>query len=169
MPIALRDRLRPDSIAEFRRAAAERFLDGEAAAAAARRTAAIYLWGYAAEMTIKAAYFSLIGHRAAQTITRQDLDGAKAIAIKTHKVSWSHPGNLHNVAAWAELLVTVRSLSPQSSYSSPAFGPEVQNCCRTVSKLWSEQLRYHKNVAYRHEVHRMRATVVWLLDRSSQL
>ena len=50
MPKPLLSRLQPDSIAEFRAAARQRFLDGEVAAANDRRTVAVYLWGYAAEM-----------------------------------------------------------------------------------------------------------------------
>ena len=60
MPRGLRARCQPDSIREFRAAARQRFQDGLTAAAGERRTAAIYLWGYAAEMTLKAAYFALL-------------------------------------------------------------------------------------------------------------
>lgn len=73
MPRPLLTRLQPDSIAEFRAAAGQRFLDGEAAAAGNRRTAAIYLWGYAVEMIIKAAYFQVDGFSERQTILPSDL------------------------------------------------------------------------------------------------
>jgi len=169
MPKPLLDRLRPDSIAEFRLAASERYRDGEAAATNDRRTAAIYLWGYAAEMTIKAAYFSIASFRPTQNITRQDLDSAKTIAIKQHQVNWTNPRSLHNVAAWAELLIKIRPLSPLTSYGNANFGAEVQTKCRVVQVLWSEQLRYHKNVAYQHEVDQMKEAVDWLLNRSLSL
>src|SRR6202008_2021190 len=61
MPRRLIDRCQPDSIREFRASARQRYEDGLALAGAGNRTAAIYLWGYVAEMTLKAAYFSLFG------------------------------------------------------------------------------------------------------------
>ena len=76
MPKPLLDRLQPDSIAEFRLAAQQRFLDGEIAGDRDRRTAAIYLWGYAVEMLLKAAYFEVDGFPERQPILIQDLKNA---------------------------------------------------------------------------------------------
>ena len=62
MPQRLLDRCSlDDSIREYRAAARQRFDDALAMALQWRRTGAIYLWGYTAEMILKAAYFSLIG------------------------------------------------------------------------------------------------------------
>ncbi len=69
MPRRLIDRCQPDCIREFRLAARQRFDDALVLAASGRRTGAIYLWGYTAEMTLKAAYFSLIGMAETDTIT----------------------------------------------------------------------------------------------------
>ena len=38
-----------------------------------------------------------------------------------------------------------------------------------LEHLWSESLRYHKNVAYRHEVRRVKNAVEWLLVHSTLL
>ncbi len=59
MPRRLLDRCNDDSLREFRAAARQRFNDALVLAANGRRTGAIYLWGYAVEMTLKAAYFSM--------------------------------------------------------------------------------------------------------------
>jgi hypothetical protein len=69
MPRRLLDRCNPDSIQEYRAAARERFHDGLAMAGRGRRTGAIYLWGYAAEMFLKAAYFSVIGTPETRSLT----------------------------------------------------------------------------------------------------
>jgi hypothetical protein len=61
VPRRLLQRCSDDSIREDRAAAQRRFDDRIALAANGRRTGAIYVWGYALEMTVKAAYFSLIG------------------------------------------------------------------------------------------------------------
>ncbi len=59
MPKNLIQRLRHDSVAEFEAAALTRFQDGIELEARGRPLAAIYLWGYSAEMTLKAALFSI--------------------------------------------------------------------------------------------------------------
>jgi hypothetical protein len=77
MPVELPQRCNPDSIAEFRRAAKQRYFDGLELATNNRRTAAIYLWGYTAEMLLKAAYFELIGFAEMKPIQLADLQTAK--------------------------------------------------------------------------------------------
>lgn len=69
MPRRLLQRCQPDSIAEFRSASRQRYDDGLSLAIQGRRTGAIYLWGYAIEMTLKAAYFSFIGKGVRDPIT----------------------------------------------------------------------------------------------------
>jgi hypothetical protein len=168
MPRSLRDRCRPDSICEFFAAAQERYVDGMKAAAADRRTAAIYLWGYAAEMTLKAAYFRVIGFHDLQAITLAHLSTAANHGIAL-QIAWPPQGRLHNVRAWAELLVKTRALTPAAAYASPSFGLEIQRRGRWIEVVWSETLRYHKNIAYPYEVRRIREAAEWLLANASQL
>lgn len=163
MPKRLLDRCQPDSICEFRAAARQRSRDALALVASERRTAAIYLWGYAAEMTLKAAYYNAIGFTESQHITVADLHAAKATA-PSMGVTWS--GNLHDIGAWAELLVATRATVPGIAYSVPHFGSEVVSRARRIQLLWSEILRYHKNVAYVHEVEDVQASAQWLLSHS---
>jgi hypothetical protein len=47
------------TIREFRAAAGLRYREGQRLALTGNRLTAIYLWGYAAEMLLKAAYFRL--------------------------------------------------------------------------------------------------------------
>jgi len=168
MPRSLRDRCLPDSIAEFRAASRERYVDGIAAAAHGRRTAAIYLWGYAAEMTVKAAYFELIGFKSRQWIAPTDLAGAVNKGIQL-QISWPKPGRWHNVRAWSELLIKTRALTPGRGYPSPNFGIEIQLRALRIESLWAETLRYHKNVAYLHEVRRVQEAAEWFLANASHL
>jgi len=167
MPKHLLKRRVPDSIREFRAAASERFEDGSAAEEAGRRTAAIYLWGYTAEMILKAAYFAAIGYASSTPITINDLKAARFAGIQTYGVLW--PGNLHDVRAWADLLVEHQSRPPIGAYVLPGFGDDVKRRGRRIEPLWSETLRYHKNIAYTHEVERVREAAGWLLERSSVL
>ena len=153
---------------EFRESARQRFDDGLAAAANERRTAAIYLWGYAAEMTLKAAYFAADGFGESQTITRADLNQA-VIFGSASGVFWPKKGQLHNLRAWAETLVIRRNSTPGTTYVRPGFEIEVVSKGQRLERYWSESLRYHKNIAYPHEVRRVKEAAEWLLVNSDQL
>ena len=115
MPRRLIDRCLPDSIREFRASALQQYNDGLALVGAGNRTAAIYLWGYTAEMTLKAAYFSLFGLAEDDVIT---VPGHIQPAINRGKspplsIAWPNQGAGHNIRAWAELLERDASLSQE--------------------------------------------------------
>ena len=168
MPKRLLERCNPDSIREFRAAAARRFAEGLTLAVNGQRTGAIYLWGYAAEMTIKAAYFSLVGLANSDPITwAGHLKPAMAIGASLN-IIWPSQGAGHNVRAWAELLIVVRSQSSATAFAAP-FAREVQRQGQRIELLWRESLRYHKNVAYLHEVKQVREAAEWFLSHSDAL
>src|SRR5262249_281475 len=153
---------------EFRASARQRFEDGVALAAAGHRTGAIYLWGYTAEMILKAAYFSLLGRPEAAVLT-WTADILPAInAGRSMGIAWPVHGQGHNVRAWAECLVATRAATPGTAYPHP-FGLEVQARGQRIGNLWSETLRYHKNVAYLYERNQVREAVEWLLVNSAAL
>jgi len=168
MPKRLPARWQPESIREFRASARQRFDEGIALVAEGYRTGAIYLWGYAAEMTLKAAYFSLLGRAEAALLT---WGGDMLPAIQAGRalgIAWPIAGQGHNLRAWAELLVAERAATPGAAYL-PAFGQEVQACGQTIGQLWSETLRYHKNLAYLYEVRQVREATEWLLVQEHAL
>ncbi|HJT76044.1 MAG TPA: hypothetical protein VJ739_02490 [Gemmataceae bacterium] len=169
MPKRLPARWQPESIREFRASARQRFEDGLALAGRGHRTGAIYLWGYSAEMTLKAAYFRLTGLAETEVIT---WGGHILPAIDRGRnvlgIAWLRPGQGHNVRAWAELLVAERAAMPGAAYVHP-FGQEVQACGQSVGQLWSEALRYHKNLAYLYEMNQVREAAAWLLVNAHAL
>jgi hypothetical protein len=168
MPRGLIDRCQVDSIAEFWAAAAQRFRDAEAAARAGRRTGAIYLWGYVAEMTLKSAYFRAVGFAENDPVTLQHRRQAEVEARQQHftTAGRSFP---HDPLAWAQLLVWKRASRPGWAYPDPRFGIAVRARAVEIQTLWAESLRYHKNIAYPFEVSRVRAAVTWLFERSLYL
>lgn len=168
MPRRLLDRCHPDCVREFRFAARQRFDDGLALALAGKRTAAIYLWGYTAEMTLKAAYFSLIGRAETETIT---WNGHLLPAIgrgRAMGIVWPRSGEGHNIRAWAELLVAERASSPATVFATP-FDREVQRRGQRFEHLWRETLRYRTNHAYLFEVRQVREAAEWFLINSRAL
>lgn len=171
MPRSLPARWQPESIREFRASALRRYQEGISLSIAGReyRTGAIYLWGYAAEMTLKAAYFRLLG--LAETVVIGW--GANILpAINRRRtvlgVVWPVSGQGHNVRAWADLLIAERAAMLGAAYA-PVFGLQVQECGQNIGTLWSETLRYHKNVAYLYELRRVQDGVEWLLVNEAML
>jgi hypothetical protein len=168
MPKRLPNRWQPESIREFRASARWRFDEGMALAAAGYRTGAMYLWGYSAEMILKAAYFTLLGRVETASLTWGG-DILPAInAGRVMGIAWPVSGQGHNVRAWAELLVARHAATPGAAYPSD-FGQKVQAYGQSIGQLWSESLRYHKNVAYLYEMNQVREAAEWLLVNSDTL
>lgn len=168
MPRRLLDRCRPDSIRELRAAARQRFDDALALSVAGRRTGAIYLWGYTAEMILKAAYFSFLGLGEAVQITwkahlRPAIDRGRVLGV-----AWPFEGAGHNVRAWAELLVAERAATAAAAYAG-TLDRDVQKHGQRIEQIWRETLRYHKNFAYAHEVRQAREASEWFLVNSDAL
>ncbi|HVA47790.1 MAG TPA: hypothetical protein VNH11_15585 [Pirellulales bacterium] len=165
MPKPILGRLRPNSVEEFRAAALVRYVEAERLANAGYGTGAIYLWGYAAEMTLKAAYFSLVGFGLRQSIGIADLRVAVERTAPAVGLQWPAAGKLHKVEYWARLLAADRR-SYGASYADPQFEQSMISRARCVYDRWRETLRYHKNRAYEHEVRQVYAATRWLLDHS---
>ncbi len=136
MPRLLRDRFRRECIAEFRAAAHERFDDAEPLQAAGRRSAAIYLYGYSAEMLLKAACFSAAGFTRSQQITLVDLSNVRQLAKRASR-QW--PGNLHDISAWANSLVNLRAGTAGLGYPDPAISRGVQTHSRNIARVWKRR------------------------------
>jgi hypothetical protein len=169
MPKRLPARWQPESIREFRASAQQRFEDGLALAGLGHRTGAIYLWGYSAEMALKAGYFSLLGLAETDVITwpghiQPAIDRGRNVL----GIAWPRPGQGHNVRAWAELLVAERAATPGAAFVH-SFGRQVQASGQNIGQLWSESLRYHKNLAYRYEMNQVREAAEWLLVNAQVL
>jgi hypothetical protein len=156
MPKRLLDRRRRETINEYRAAARERIADGEALAASGRATSAIYLWGHAAEMALKACYFECIRFGSTQQITRLDRKHAegRAVVLSTAKPA---PANFHDLEFWAELLVAERR--NQGRPFAVVANTVLLNSARRLSVLWSESLRYSSNKAYNYAVAQVRSMI----------
>lgn len=170
MPRRLLRRCQPDSIREFRASARQRYDDGLTAAAGGRGLAAIYLWGYSAEMLLKAAYFSVLGVGEGTSL-QMAVHINPAIQLgRGLGIAWPQGGQGHNVCAWAELLVLERATHPNPAMAYPVdFGDQVQANGQRISHLWNETLRYHKNKPYSYEITQVREAAEWLIVNSAFL
>jgi hypothetical protein len=119
-------------------------------------------------MTLKAAYFDSLGFAPDREITRGDLNDAVKFGTAA-MVLWPGRGRLHSIRAWAETLVVRRGSAPGTAYDRPGFGIQVAREGQRLERYWSESLRYHKNVAYLHEVKRVKKSAEWFLVNSDLL
>jgi hypothetical protein len=133
---------------------------------AQHRVAAIYLWGYAAEMTLKASYFALVGFADSQPITMADLRMAQRSAPMQGVSTLT---TLHDLHGWTDLLLATRASLPGKAYARPRFGNRVMKAGHRIHRLWREWLRYHKNTAYEYELGQVRMAAQWLLANSLDL
>ncbi len=76
---------------------------------------------------------------------------------------------MHAVDEWARLLVVVRA-SPQIAAPIPAAAAsELRRRAEVVARTWAEWVRYHANVAYPHELRRVREQATWFVSRFDSL
>ncbi|MHC5540312.1 hypothetical protein ACYOEI_18990 [Singulisphaera rosea] len=139
-----------------------RYDDGLSLAVQGRKTGAIYLWGYCAEMCLKAAYFSLTLSETTPIAWGTHLQPAIHHARTVRMIAWPGHGAGHNVRAWAELLVAERAATP-GKVLPQTTSQEIQVCGQRIGELWNESLRYHINLAYQYEVTKVRLAAEWLL------
>lgn len=165
MPRLLTQRLQPDSIAQFRVSARIRHEDASQLARSNRGLAAIYLWGYTVEMTVKAAWFALLGYGDDQSITMKDLADAKAKA-KSYRIDW--PGGYHDLNGWTQLLIRHRE-AMNRPYAVRHFDRILLGHARRVYDRWREWLRYKRNVPYPFEVAAVAESAEWFLRNSRDL
>ncbi len=168
MPSRLLTRCQPDSIREFRASARQRYDDGLTAAAGGRGLAAIYLWGYSAEMLLKAAYFSVLGVGEGTSLQMAVHINPAIQRGRGLGIAWPQGGQGHNVGAWAELLILERANRPAIAYPMD-FGVQVQAHGQRIGQLWNQTLRYHKNKPYSYEVTQVREAAEWLIVNSTLL
>ena len=168
MPKQLLERLAPDSVQEFRAAAILRASEAELLAGAGFGAGAIHLWGYSAEMIIKAAYFSIIGFSAQQRIGHGDLLLAANNTAAALGVVWPPGGKLHNIECWCRLLVAYRNFYHRP-YAVAAFQSDLLNRAALLYRSWRETLRYHKNRAYAYETMAVKSAAKWFLAHSREI
>jgi hypothetical protein len=137
---------------------------------AGRRTAAIYLFGYVVEMTLKVAFLRLVGHDEDQPITTAILRGYAGTSPTSTARTLGLPGtaNLHDLASWADLIVAYRA-DRQLVYTDPELGETMLANTLIVHERWVETIRYHANVAYLHELARVQQACGWILEHRAAI
>lgn len=170
MPRLLPDRFATECTREFDLAADERYADAVRLAGSGRRTGAIYLFGYVVEMLLKASYFRLVRFGETQVIGWGDLSAAVGTgpASQSRLLGLAGSRNFHDLTAWASLIVAYR-LRHGPVYPGRRFAATLTDHVRAVHARWTEVIRYHKNVAYDHELARVRTATEWVVWHRAEI
>ena len=166
MPRLLKQRFQPDSIAQFRVSARIRHEDASQLARSGRGLAAIYLWGYVAEMTLKAAYFAQAGYSDTWPIGKKEFQNTASQA-QSYGMSWSAGAGLHRIPQWAELLIQYRARSARP-YSARLAADLLEHSSR-IHARWQVDMRYKKNRPYAFEIRAVAVSAEWFLQNSERL
>jgi hypothetical protein len=134
---------------------------------AGQRLGAIYLYGYVIEISLKTAYYRVIGLVPATVIHKQLHRLPAENAIKAMTGLPSHlqgaPSAGHNVIGWARLLEQERAVaSPGRVPLGANLATERHNRMQDVFDCWAEFLRYRHNLPYNQEVQTMRESARWI-------
>lgn len=137
-----------DTIASFERAAAARLRDATVLRRADRRLSAVYLYGYAVEMWIRAAYFRTLYRSTGQPDTTPFRREHRERAVNEWKALGlqKRPGP-HDIEGWARLVVRKREQLARRAGSDvqlyeSEFANEIVNRAVILSLVWREYMRY---------------------------
>lgn len=164
-----------DSVANFERASRRNYLDAEALRRAERRFGAIYLYGYAVEMTLKAAYFrTLFVARGMSVTTKTNRKTRNDEWHLRHQLSspaspslFAERHNQHDIEVWALLLVWRRN-NLEMGYPS-RFAGQITDRATNVFRNWREYMRYRSSPVPRHELAGVREDCLWFRRNYHQL
>ncbi len=141
--------------------------EAEALHAAGQRLGAIYLNGYVIEISLKAAYYRVIGLVPATLIDKKlhrlpTENTIKAMpSLPFHPQGGASAG--HNVVGWALLLDQERAIPTAGRAPlNPTFATELHNRMQDVFSCWAEFLRYRANRPYNDEVQTMHDCARWI-------
>ncbi|MFV0446512.1 MAG: hypothetical protein ACK5Q5_23315 [Planctomycetaceae bacterium] len=118
----------------------KREVDADLLNRAERRVDANYLWGSSVEMTLKSAYFPMLGYAAGQTITTQTMRQQLIALANRTGGAFTAPQDLHNIGAWCEAVIWQRQLpgrpmSMRFASENRPFLTSFRSCSRAENGL----------------------------------
>jgi hypothetical protein len=148
----------PDTISKFEKSAQMRIAEGDLLAKDHPLTA-IYLYGYAAEMTLKAAYFRNLGFGAVDEIDPNERNRAMARARASDLMGFDP----HDIPGWARLLVRDKGTIHLPAYHSRLEKKIVANAI-SIYENWRPEMRYRHTTPARPTVIRVRDLAQWIVE-----
>jgi len=153
-----------DSISQFEIAAIRRFEEATLLLYGSRSYTAIYLYGYAIEMWLKAAYFHNEGIIANVTSPITTADRDRAWKQRTASGAPPRNSNQHDVEIWAYLLIYIRRTAGIHPPYIPLMESTMLNYTRGLRDHWSVEMRYQYTAVQQVEVDSVRAAAEWFMN-----
>ena len=158
----LAEQLGPDTIRKFERAAPQRIKEAETLVVGEHRLTAIYLYGYAIEMLLKAVYFKqILRYGVNMEIDRETRTRVEARARDSELMSRSEP---HDFSGWARLLVEDRRVLKKDEYEKK-FGQQIVDKAALAYEKWRPAMRYRVTDASEGDVQAIQSVAGWFLQK----
>jgi hypothetical protein len=154
----------PDTLPRLARAAERRCAEADWLDEQGHHLAALYFYGYVAEIVLGGAYFKMKGYNAKDEITPEELRNAIARAKSPSlMLDKSHP-----VDGWAPLLIEERSILYPPAYEK-RLERRLRDCSLIMRENWTPKLRYRAIEIGADQVIPVRKSAHWLLENSPRL
>ena len=152
-----------ETVEEMQKAAQARLQEGEALVALGYWDGGIYLLGYVAEMTLKAAYCRLDPTLTSTTVVK-DVFGVAAGQWRSLFRTSPPRNHTHDVLFWEVILDQQRQThhKPAFAAASPRVSLILSRCVQIVGRHWDVEMRYQPLKASEQDALAVRLAVRWL-------
>lgn len=135
--------LPPETIESFLQAACARFAEGTLLLNAGRTSGAVYLFGYVAELTIKAVAYRQFSYGLRDPIKSGKKGDRSALEqLMNDEALALVPTDAHDILKWAKWIVLKKGPLTGVPYDH-SYGFEIENQANIVAANWTSSLRYH--------------------------
>jgi hypothetical protein len=165
------ERLSPDTINKLERAAQHRYQSANILLKEKRRLAALYFYGYTAEICLSAAYFRSAGFSPNAEIDRDTrrrrMGQARLLEMPNgERLMSSDP---HPVPGWARFLEYQRILVGKLEAQDRQRLREAINKATLIYGYWRPELRYKVVDINDEQLQKVQKAAKWLLDNQTHL
>ena len=171
--LPLAERLSPDTVTRLERAAHQRYATAEILRTQRqpRRLAAMYFYGYSAEMWLSAAYYRSAGFGAHEPINR---DTRHRRMVQARQLRLASGGVImnsdpHPIVGWARFLEWQRSASGVLAVAEAQRLREAVNKAVKIYGYWRPELRYKVVEITEDQLGIVREAATWLKHNQGKL
>ena len=165
------ERLSPDTVTRLERAAHQRFTSAEVLRTQARRLAALYFYGYSAEMWLSAAYFRSAGFGLHEPIDRDTRHRrmVQARQLRLDSGAFLMNSDPHPLVGWARFLEWQKSASGALAAADAQRLKEAVNKAVEIYNYWRPELRYKVVEITEPQLQVVRSAAIWLKENQAKL
>jgi hypothetical protein len=164
--LPLAERLSPDTVTKLERAAHQRFASAEVLRTHSRRLAALYFYGYSAEMWLSVAYYRSAGFGPHEPIDRDTRHRrmVQARQLRLNSGTFVMNSDPHPLVGWARFLEWQRSASGTLAAADTLRLKEAVNKAMEIYNYWRPELRYKVIEITDTQLKVVRSAATWLSE-----